>query len=66
MQKIKPIVRNLKKYRNSLFFKAKFLYTKYYESLPLKENVVLFESFQGVNFTGAPYYIFMEIYQNEE
>ena len=66
MQKIKPIVRNWKKYRNSLFFKAKFLYTKYYETLPLKENVVLFESFQGVNFTGAPYYIFMEMYHKEE
>ena len=64
MQKIKPIVRNLKKYRKNMPYKARFLYTKYYNTLSIEENTILFESFQGANFFGAPFYIFLEIYNN--
>ena len=64
MQKIKPIINNIKKYKNNKFYKARFLYTKYVETLPVDEHTVLFESFMGSNFYGAPFYIFLEIYNN--
>ena len=64
MQKIKPIVRNWKKYRKNMPYKARFWYTKYYNTLSIEENTILFESFQGANFFGAPFYIFLEIYNN--
>ncbi len=61
MKKITPIIRNLKKYRKNANFKAKFTFTKYYEKLEIKEDQVLFESFNGANFNGCPYYIFLEL-----
>ena len=64
MQKIKPIIKNIKKYKKNSFYKARFSYTKYIESLPIDDNLVLFESFMGNNFYGTPFYIFIELYNN--
>lgn len=66
MQKIKPIIKNIKKYKNNAYYKARFLYTKYIETIPIDEDMVLFESFMGNNFFGTPFYIFMEIYNNSK
>ena len=64
MQRIKPIIKNIKKYKKNSFYKARFIYTKYIERLPINDNLVLFESFMGNNFYGNPFYIFMELYNN--
>lgn len=66
MKKIKPIIKNIKKYKNNGFFKAKFIYTKYYKKLHIKEDEFLFESFSGDNFFGSPFYLFLELCKNEE
>lgn len=61
MRKIKIIFRNLKKYKKNTEFKARFLFTKYYDKLPIDDNTILIESFNGLNFNGSPYYIFKEL-----
>ncbi len=63
MKKVKPIVNNIKRYRKSNFFKAKFIYTKYYNR-KLNEKQILLESFNGSGFTGNPFYILLELCNN--
>ena len=64
MKQINAIIRNLNKYKNSKFFKAKFVYTSFYEKEKINEKEILFESFLGNNFNGNPFYIFKEICEN--
>lgn len=66
MKKFNAIIRNLKKYKNSNFFKAKFLFTNFYEKEKINEKEILFESFLGNNFNGNPFYIFKEICENSK
>lgn len=63
-KKLSVIFKNYKKYKRNIFYKARFLYTRYVETLPIDKNLVLFESFLGNNFFGTPFYIFMEVYKN--
>lgn len=66
MKKINVIIKNIKKYNNNNFFKAKFLYTNMYESMEIDENAILFESFVGNSFTGNPFYLLKEICNNKK
>lgn len=64
MKLINPIVKNLKKYKKSDFFKAKFVFTKFYEKSCLKEDYVLMQSYDGSSISGSPYYILLELCDN--
>ncbi len=63
MKKKKKKISYLEK--NSVY-RARIKYTQYFENLKINKNVILFESFNGLNFSGAPYYIFLEIYNNSQ
>lgn len=65
MKLIDPIIKSLKKYKNNSFFKAKFYFTKYYEKTTIKENYILIQSFNGSNIVGNPYYILLELCNND-
>lgn len=64
MKLIKPIAKNIKRYKNSNFFKAKFRFSKYYEKTKLKEKYVLIQSYDGSSISGSPYYILLELCNN--
>ena len=64
MRLFSPVKRSAKKYKKNKWYKLRFLYAEYCEKLPIKNNVVLIESFQGSNVNGAPFYIIEELCQN--
>lgn len=64
MKLIDPIVKNIKKYKKSDFFKAKFIFTKFYERSTLREDFILIQSYDGSSISGNPYYILLELCQN--
>lgn len=66
MKKINVIIKNIKKYNNNNFFRAKFIYTNMYESEKINNNAILFESFVGNSFTGNPFYILQEMCNNKK
>lgn len=58
---LKAIKRNLKKFLKSSFFRAKFIYTRYYEKLPINNELILIQSYSGTSITGNPYYFLKEL-----
>ena len=64
MKLIDPIVKNIKKYKKSDYFKAKFIFTKFYEKSSIKEDCVLIQSYDGTSISGSPYYILLELCKN--
>lgn len=66
MKKIlKTLFKNIRKYRKFQYFRAIFKYTKYYDKLNIKSNVVIIQSYDGKNISGNPYYLLKELYQNK-
>lgn len=63
---LKIIKKNFKKYRTSAFFKAKFVYTKFYETLSVEENTVLVQAYGGDGINGNIYYILRELCTNPD
>lgn len=54
---IKAITRNIKKYRKSSFFRAKFIFTKYYDQGIIRENDILIQCYSGTGISCNPFYI---------
>lgn len=54
-----------KKHRNrlerSVYYKAKFLYTQYRNSLSIVDNEIVFQSYDGTSISGNPYYMLREV-----
>ena len=65
-QQYKIVKRNLNRFKKSDYFRARFYYTKFYETLDINENQIVFQSYDGSSFTGNNYYIFKAIYNNSE
>ena len=63
---LKIIKKNFKKYRTNAFFKAKFVYTKFYETLSVEENTVLVQSYGATGINGSPFYIVKELCNNPD
>lgn len=57
---VKAIKRVSKRYRKSSEFKAKYLYTAFFENAPeVDKSIVLFQSFDGNRLGGSPFYILL-------
>lgn len=54
---IKAIMRNIKKFRKSSFFRAKFTFTKYYDQGIIRENDILIQCYSGTGISCNPFYI---------
>ncbi len=65
-QHYKIIKKNIKRFEKSSYFRARFYYTKFYETLALNEKQIVFQSYDGSSFTGNVFYIFKAIYNNPE
>lgn len=61
---IKAITRNFKKYRKNAFFRAKFLFTKYYDEGKVNENDILVQCYSGNDISCNPFYILEELCTN--
>ena len=59
--KIRVILKNLKRYKNSKFTRARFIFSKYYDKLKIDKNSMLFQSYDGSSISGNPYYILLEV-----
>lgn len=59
--KIKVIIKNIKRYKNSQFTRARFIFSKYYEKEKIDEKSILFQSYDGASISGNPYYLLLEI-----
>lgn len=61
------IKKNLKKLRTSNFYKAKFIYTSLSKKdLPIDENAILIQSYDGTSISGNPYYMLKELCTSDE
>lgn len=65
-KRFKAIVKNVKNFSKRLSYRAKFTYTKYYEKLPIDENSILIQSYNGSSISGNPYYLLKELCENEK
>lgn len=63
MKLVKIISNKYKKYKKSLFYKAKFIYTKKY-NMNIIDNTLLIQSFDGTSISGSPYYMLEEFCTN--
>lgn len=66
LKNLKAIIRNIKRFVKSSFFRAKFIYTKYYETLSIDENIILLQSYSGSGFTGNTFYLLEELCHNKK
>lgn len=66
MKLVAPVVKSAKNFVNKVQFRARFTYAEYRESLPIDENAILIESFNGDDISGAPFYLLKELCENEE
>lgn len=64
--KIKRFLKKVKKYMTDNQAKAHFRYTKYYENEPIIENEILIQSYDGSSISGNPYYLLLELCNNEK
>lgn len=55
----------VRKFKSNAIYRARFYYTHYREKLPMNEKAILFESFNGDDFTGNPFYLLLEACSNE-
>lgn len=65
-QQYKIIKKNVNNLKKSSYFRARFYYTRYYETLDINEKQIVFQSYDGSSFTGNVFYIFKAIYNNPE
>lgn len=65
-QQYKIIKKNIKRFEKSSYFRARFYYTKCYDSLEINDNQILFQSYDGTSFTGNVFYIFKAICNNSQ
>ena len=61
---INAIKRNANKLFKSPFFRAKINYTKFYDTLALKENTILIESYSGSSISGNGYQVLLGILED--
>lgn len=66
MKNIRAIIRNIERFFKSRFFRARFIYTKYYEKLSINENEILLQSYDGSSISGNVYYILLELCKNKK
>lgn len=66
MKKIKKIWKKLRKYITNQYFKANFRFAKYYENTDIKNNIIIFQSYDGSSLSGNPYYILKEMSKNPQ
>lgn len=59
--KAKKVIKTLKKVVFDNSFKATYIYTKYYEKNLIRDNEIVFQSFDGSSISGNVYYILLEI-----
>ena len=60
IKRITKMKKNLKKvYR-------RFLYTYYYDTLELKDDMIIFESYLGADLSGNPYYLLLETLKRKD
>lgn len=64
--KLKRMLRKLKQYTTNVQVKASFYYTKYYENQQLEKNEILIQSYDGSSISGNPYYLLLELCNNEQ
>lgn len=62
---IMVIKKNVKKFKESGFFRSKFYYTRYYENNSIVNGTVLIQSYDGTSISCNPYYILKELCENE-
>lgn len=62
----KAVRTSAKKFKNNALYRARFYYTHYREKLPIDEKAIVFESFNGDDFTGNPFYMLLEACSNEQ
>ena len=62
---VQKIKKNLKKFKNNKFYRAKFIYTKYYDKLKINEKEIIIESYDGKNISCNPYYLLKELCKKE-
>lgn len=56
----------LRKFIANSFYRARFYYTYYRKKLSIDEKAIVFESFNGDDFTGNPFYLLLEACRNEK
>jgi CDP-glycerol glycerophosphotransferase len=54
-----------KKYESNVTFRREVDYTTYYETLEIRNNTILYESFHGKNMSDSPYAIFRKLLKDE-
>lgn len=63
MKFLKPIRRDLKKYRTNDEYRSNFQYAELQdEDLPIEPKTVFFQSFDGRSFGGSPFYMLLAMY----
>lgn len=58
---LKVVKKNVRKFVKDDFFRAKFVYTRYYDDLNIDENYVLIQSYNATSISGNPFYILKEL-----
>lgn len=61
MKAIEAYKKHKKRLERSVYYKAKFLYTQYRDSLDIVDNEIVIQSYDGTSISGNPYYILREI-----
>ena len=61
---LKKIKRLIKRVLFSKYFRATFIYTKYYERQKIKENQIIYQSYDGTSISGNVFYMFKEMYND--
>lgn len=64
IKNVRAIKRNIKRFYKSSFFRAKFTYTKYYETLAIDSYAFLIQSYSGTSISGNPFYFLEELCNN--
>lgn len=66
MKQLKPVIKNLKKYKKSGYYRARFYFTRLFYRTSIKENEIFFESYSANNFSGNIFYLCLEIQNNSK
>lgn len=64
MKKYKRAIRLVKRLLYSRFFRATFVFTRYYDKNKKLKNEILFQSYDGSSISGNVYYMLEEIYKD--
>lgn len=62
----KSVLLSIKRFCARPFYRARFLYTYYRKNTEIDENAMVFESFNGDDMTGNPFYLLLEACTNEK